>query len=91
MDCSTPGSLSFTISWHLLKLIPIESVYQTYKLAQQRKPLTKQRDNLWEKIFTTDKGLIYKIYRQFIQFRNNYNKKPTQLKNGQKTFRKEEK
>ena len=26
MDCSTPGSLSFTISWSLLKLMPIESV-----------------------------------------------------------------
>ena len=26
MDCSTPGSLSFTISWSLLKLMSIESV-----------------------------------------------------------------
>ena len=91
-------SLSFTISWHLLKFIPIESVCQTYKLAQQRKPLTKRKDNtlslediLWEKTFTTDKGLIYKIYRQLIQFHHNYTKKPTQLKNGQKIFRKEEK
>ena len=76
---------------HLLKFIPIESVCQTYKLAQLRKPLTKWKDNLWEKIFITDKGLFYKIYRQLIQFHNNYNKKPTQLKNGQKIFRKEEK
>ena len=26
MDCSTPGSLSFTVSWSLLKLMFIESV-----------------------------------------------------------------
>ena len=26
VDCSTPGSLSFTISWSLLKLVSIESV-----------------------------------------------------------------
>ena len=36
--------------------------------TQQRKPSTKQKDNL-QKIFTkdvTDKGLIYKIYKQLI-------------------------
>ena len=40
----------------------------------------------WEKTFlndATDKGLISKINKQFIQFNNN--KTNTQLKNGQKT------
>ena len=38
--------------------------------AQQRKPSTKQKEPTeWEKIFikdVTDKGLIYKIYKQLI-------------------------
>ena len=39
----------------------------------------------WEKILAndvTDKGLIFKIYKQLTQFNNN-KKQTTQLKNGQ--------
>ena len=45
----------------------------------------KRQHSEWEKIFaseSTDKGLIYKIYKQLMEFNIN---KTTQSKNGQKT------
>ena len=50
----------------------------------------KRQPKEWEKIFAnsaTDKGLIYKVYKQLIQPNGNNNNKPQtiQLKNGQKT------
>ena len=45
----------------------------------------KRQPTEWEKIFAnnvTDTGLIFKIYKQLIQFNNNKNQR-TQLKNGQ--------
>ena len=41
----------------------------------------KRQNAAWEKIFandTTDKGLIYTVYKQLIQPNNNKNKQPTQ-------------
>ena len=50
----------------------------------------KRQPKEWEKIFAnsaTDKGLIYKVYKQLIQPNGNNNNKPQtiQLKNGRKT------
>ena len=55
-------------------------------IAKETINKTKRQPMEWEKTFlndATDKGLISKINKQFIQFNNN--KTNTQLKNGQKT------
>ena len=55
-------------------------------IAKETTNKTKRQPTEWEKMFlndATDKGLISKIYKQFIQLNNN--KTNTQLKNGQKT------
>ena len=65
------------IPWDLIKL-------ESFCTAQETKKQTKRQLTEWEKIVSndaTDKGLISKIYRQFIQLNV---KKKTQLKNGQK-------
>ena len=54
---------------------------QTKAFAEQ----TEREPTEWEKILANDathKGLIFKIYKQLIQFNDNKNQK-TQLKNGQ--------
>ena len=58
-------------------------------MVSQRKPFTKQKDNLpnGEKILDNDiisKRLISKIHKEFIQLNIKKKKKPTQL-NGQET------
>ena len=61
--------------WDLIKLISFCTAKETIK--KMKRPPTD-----WEKIFTndaTDKGLISKIYKQFIQLNN---KKTTQSNNG---------
>ena len=60
---------------------------QTYKLLRSKGNHEKMKRQLmeWEKILAndvTDKGLIFKIYKQLTQFNNN-KKQTTQLKNGQ--------
>ena len=60
---------------------------QTYKLLQAKEPInkTKRHPTDWEKILAndaTEKGLISKIYKQFIQLNI---KQTTQSKNGWKT------
>ena len=55
-------------------------------IAKETINKTKRQPMEWEKTFlndATDKGLISKINKQFIQLNNN--KTNTQLKNGQKT------
>ena len=54
---------------------------QTYKFCTTKETITKTKRQTtdWEKIFAndaTDKGLIYKVYKELIQLDNNNNKKP---------------
>ena len=54
--------------------------------AQKMKPYINKTASEWEKIFaneSTDKGLISKIYKQFMQL--NYKKTNNPIKNRQKT------
>ena len=64
--------------WDLIKL-------KSFCTAKETINKTKRQPTEWEKIFTNDmtnKGLISKIHKQFIQL--NIKKQTTQLKNGQK-------
>ena len=64
--------------WDLIKLKRFGTMMETISKVK-RQPLE------WEKIIaneTTDKGLIYKIRKQFMQLNT---RKATQSKNGQKT------
>ena len=64
--------------WDLMKL-------QSFCTAKENINKMKRQPSEWEKIFAneaTDKGLISKIYKQFMQLNI---KKTTQSKNGQKT------
>ena len=65
---------------------------QTYKLLHSKGNHKKMKRQLmeWKKIFANnvnDKGLISKIYKQFVYLNNNKNskKQTTQLKNDPKT------
>ena len=59
---------------------------QSFCTAKETTNKMKRQPSEWEKIFankSTDKGLISKIYKQFMQL--NIKKQTTQSKNGQKT------
>ena len=64
---------------------------QIYKLLHSKGSHGKMKRQLmeWEKILAndvTDKGLIFKIYKQLIQLKNkNKKQKTSQSKNSQKT------
>ena len=65
--------------WDLIKL-------KSFCTAKETINKTKRPPSEWEKIVaneTTDKGLIFKIYKQFMKL--NIKKTTTQSKNGQKT------
>ena len=65
--------------WDLMKL-------KSFYIAKEAINKTKRQPMDWEKIFENDvtsKGLIFKIYKQLLQFNNK--KQTTQSKNGQKT------
>ena len=65
--------------WDLIKLI-------TFCTAKETANKVKRQPSEWEKIIaneSTDKGLIYKIYKQLIQLNIRKTNKPS--KNGQKT------
>ena len=70
--------------WDLIKLKSLCIAKENIK-KQKRQPMQ------WEKIISmdiTNKGLVSKIYKQFIQLSNNNNNnknQTTQLKHGQKT------
>ena len=64
--------------WDLIKL-------KRFCTAQETVSKVKRQPSEWEKIIaneTTDKGLIFKIYKQLIQLNT---RKTTQSKSGQKT------
>ena len=66
-------------NWDLMKL-------KSFCTAKETIKKTKRQPSEWEKIFAnkaTDKGLISKIYKQFMQI--NIKKQTTQSKNVQKT------
>ena len=55
--------------WDLIRLISFSSAKKTINK-------TKRKPTDWEKIFAnnaTDRGLIFKIYKYFIQLNNNKN------------------
>ena len=63
--------------WHLIKL-------KSFHTAKETISKVKRQPSEWEKIIaneTTDKGLIFKIYKQLIQLNS---RKTTQLKSGKK-------
>ena len=65
--------------WDLIKLT-------SFCIAKETINKTKRQPTDWQKIFAndvTDKGLISKIYKQFIELK--YKTKQTLSKNGQKT------
>ena len=68
--------------WDLIKLTSSCTAKETINKM-------KRQHSEWEKIFAndvTDKGLIFKIYKQLIKLNNNSNnKKHSPTKNGQKT------
>ena len=67
--------------WDLIKL-------KSFCIAKETKNKTKRQPTEWEKIFAnnaTDKGLVSKIYNQFMQL--NVKKTKTQSKKNQKMGR----
>ena len=64
--------------WDLIKLASFSAAKETINK-------TKREPTEWEEVFAndvTDKGLIFKMYKQLIQLNNKEN---SQYKNGQKT------
>ena len=64
--------------WHLIKL-------KSFHTAKETISKVKRQPSEWEKIIaneTTDKGLIFKIYKQLIQLNS---RKTTQSQSGEKT------
>ena len=63
--------------WHLIKL-------KSFHTAKETISKVKRQPSEWEKIIaneTTDKGLIFKIYKQLIQLNS---RKTTQSQSGEK-------
>ena len=59
---------------------------KSFCTAEESTDKTKRLNTEWERIFAnnkSNKGLIFKIYKELIQF--NIKKKKTQLKKGQRT------